>query len=312
MHPLPHLIGVDIGGTKIAVAAVEASSGCILARTAFATEADQGFDRAVQRLAAAIDDVRARAASALGTGPHPIAGIGIGCAGPVDPALGRINNPYTLAGWNQCDIVRPLARQFRVPVRLENDADAAALGECWTGAGRGTRPVVMLTFGTGVGGASVLESGVFRGSQGEHPELGHIPIDPAGPPCYCGIPGCLESIASGSAIGDAGKTVGLTGAREVFAAADAGEAAAVAIVQRAVRAASTAVWTLFHTLLPHRLILGGGLMETEFERFAGPMREHIHRATQFNAAAVEIVPAMLGNDAGIVGAASLVRPHEAS
>ncbi len=306
--PISPLIGVDIGGTKIAVAAVD-PSGLILARAEFATEAELGFDRAVRRLSETISDVAAQAAGSAEVGP--IAGIGIGCAGPVDPLRGLINNPFTLTGWDRCDIVGPLKERFGVPVRLENDADAAALGECWVGAGREASPVVMLTFGTGVGGATVVEGRIARGVAGEHPELGHVSVDPQGPACYCGSPGCLESIASGSAIGEAGKALGMKDAREVFAAADAGVAAAQTIVGRAVDAARTAGWTIFHALLPRRLILGGGIMDTEFERFAGPMRERLARATQFTSSAVEIVPARLGNTAGIVGAAALFRPRRA-
>jgi len=299
------LIGVDIGGTKIAVAAVD-TSGSILARTAFPTEAEQGFNRAVQRLTAAIEKVTARAGKSHSFVDHSIAGIGMGCAGPVDPIGGLINNPFTLTGWDRCDVVTPLAERFRVPVRLENDADAAALGECWVGAGQGASPVVMLTFGTGVGGATIQDNRIARGSRGEHPELGHMPIDAHGPTCYCGIAGCLESIASGSAIGEAGKAIGLRDAREVFAAARNGLAPAQSIVHRAIEAACTAAWTVFHTVLPQRLILGGGLMDSEFELFAGPMRKRLACATQFTSSAVEIVPARLGNDSGIVGAASLV------
>lgn len=308
MPALRHLIGVDIGGTKTAVAAVH-PSGTLLARASFPTEAELGFARAVERLIERIEDVDSRATAATPHSPAPggPVGIGIGCAGPVDPALGLINNPFTLTGWNHCDIVRPLAERFRVPVRLENDADVAALGECWVGAGRESRAVTMLTFGTGVGGATILDSRIFRGARGEHPELGHTPAESGGPACYCGIAGCLESIASGTAIAEAGQSIGLADTRQVFAAAREGHPQAQAIVRRAVDAASTAAWTLFHTLLPERLILGGGLMESEFETFAGPMRERLRRATQFTAAAAEIVPACLGNDAGIVGAAALHR-----
>jgi glucokinase len=295
------LIGVDIGGTKIAVAVVDVT-GQMLARTAFPTEAEQGFHRAVGRLTQAIEEVVAQA------GTPPIAGIGIGCAGPVDPIQGLINNPFTLTGWDRCDIVSPLSEHFKVPVRLENDADAAALGECWVGAGQGASPVVMLTFGTGVGGATIQENRVVRGSRGEHPELGHLPVDAQGPACYCGSAGCLESIASGSALGQAAQAIGLRDARELFAAARDGSGPAKASVDRAVAAACTAAWTVFHTILPQRLVLGGGMMDTEFDLFAGPMRERIAKATQFTPGAVAIVPARLGNDAGIVGAASLFRP----
>lgn len=297
-----HAIGIDIGGTKIALALVALDSHRIVARSLLATEAGLGFDRAVARIAHAIDDL----SRASRIDPLRLRGIGIGCAGPVDPALGLVNNPYTLEGWNQCDIVRPLHQRFGVPVVLENDADAAALGESVSGAGRGANPVVMLTFGTGVGGATIVHGAITRGVQGEHPELGHVPVLPDGPACYCGIAGCLESVASGTALANAGTAHGWTDARAVFAAADAGSPAARAIVDRAVQAGATAAWTLCHTLLPQRLVLGGGIMETEFERFAGAMRIRLSTATQFTRSRVEIVRAALGNDAGLVGAACLV------
>lgn len=293
-------IGVDIGGTKIAVALVDAT-GQILSRTVLTTEAERGFGRAVRRLGEAIEAV-----AALAGCPVPeLAGIGVGCAGPVDPRHGLINNPFTLTGWNRCDIVTPLRERFCIPVLLENDADVAALGECLAGAGRGSDPVVMLTFGTGVGGAAVIGGAIHRGVNGEHPELGHIPVLHAGPACYCGTRGCLESVASGTAIGEAGRNAGLNDSREVFAAAREGVAAARTIVDAALEAAATAAWTICHTLLPQCLILGGGMMDEHFDRFAEAMRGRLDPATQFTRASVRIVRAQLGNEAGVVGAAAV-------
>lgn len=293
-------VGVDIGGTKIAIAVVD-ELGSILARTVLATEAELGFDRAVQRMREGVEVVAREAACPVA---H-LAGIGIGCAGPVDPARGLINNPYTLTGWDRCDVVSPLHRAFGLPVFLENDADAAALGECMAGAGRGSDPVVMLTFGTGVGGAAVFAGRILRGAQGEHPELGHIPVTSDGPPCYCGTRGCLEVLASGAGIGTAGKASGFDDARAVFAAARGGNALARAIVDRALEAAATAAWTICHTLLPRCLILGGGMMEEHFDLFAGAMNRRLDPATQFTRAAVRICRAQLGNEAGVVGAAAI-------
>ncbi|MCZ7635475.1 MAG: ROK family protein [Verrucomicrobia bacterium] len=197
---------MDIGGTKMAVAAVD-RHGTRLAQTTLPTEASLGFDRAVSRLIEAISTVTIQA----GGSPDHLRGIGIGCAGPVDPARGLINNPYTLTGWDRCDIVTPLHARFGVPVWLENDADAALLGECFAGAGRDLDPVVLLTFGTGIGGAAMVRGALYRGANGEHPELGHIPVLPDGPACYCGHRGCLESLASGTALADAGRPHGWGG-----------------------------------------------------------------------------------------------------
>ncbi len=301
-HPSQTLraLGLDLGGTKMAVAAVD-GTGTIHARTTLPTEAERGFDRAVSRLANALDAILAQAGWPAGD----VRGIGIGCAGPVDPACGLIDNPYTLTGWNGCDIVTPLRQRFGVPVRLENDADAAALGECFVGAGRGFDPVVMLTFGTGVGGAAIVHGVIYRGANGEHPELGHIPVLPESPPCYCGRSGCLESLASGTAIGAAGQIVGFADARAVFAASRTGDPAAAAIVDRALAAAATAAWTICHTFLPQRLVLGGGIMDEHFDLFAAAIDRALAPATQFTRPAVSVARAALGNDAGLVGAAAL-------
>lgn len=302
--PLWRAVGVDIGGTKMAIAAVDVASHHLIARRTLPTEAAAGFPRAVERLTRAIEEVLEEAGW-----PHSeLAGIGIGCAGPVDPAQGLINNPFTLEGWDRCDIVTPLRKRFGVGVRLENDADAAVIGEAVAGSGRGATPLVMLTFGTGVGGASIHGGTLGRGARGEHPELGHLPVRPDGPPCYCGIRGCLESLASGTAVAEAGRALGLPDARAVFQAADAGDPRASAIVEQAVQAAARAAWAIAHALLPARLILGGGIMETEFERFAIPMRHLFQQATQFPQGAVQVVPSELGNDAGVVGAAHLALP----
>jgi len=303
--PSPALaLGIDIGGTKMAVAVVDVP-GAIRVRETLATEAEQGFPRAVERLTAAAE----RLLQSCGCRPDQLSGIGIGCAGPVDPRRGLINNPYTLTGWNACDIVSPLHARFGRPVYLENDADAAALGECFAGAGSGFSPVVMLTFGTGIGGSVIVDGQIYRGANGEHPELGHIPISRDGPLCYCGIRGCLESLASGAAIGNAGHNGGFQDARHVFAAARQQQAAAQAIVARAVDAAATAAWTICHTFLPQRLILGGGMMDDQFDLFAQAMKERLSTATQFSRDGVSITRAALGNDAGVIGAASIPLRH---
>jgi glucokinase len=297
MHTEPGLaIGIDIGGTKTALALVSAD-GTILQGAVLATEAEQGFARAVDRMSSSIEQLL----GSIEEG-RSIAGIGIGCAGPVDAQRGLINNPYTLTGWNQCDIVSPLSQRFNVPAFLENDADVAALGECRWGAGHEADPVVMLTLGTGIGGAAVIGDRIYRGVKGEHPELGHIPIEPGGPKCYCGLSGCLESVASGTAIGSAGQNAGFEDARAVFAAAG-NNTAARAIVERAVQSVALAAWTFCHTFLPQRLVLGGGMMEEHFDRFAPAIKERLQSATQFTPSAVEVVRAKLGNDAGVVGAA---------
>ena len=287
-------------GTKLAVAAVDAS-GAVSARTVIATEAELGFERAVGRMVEAIRQVLAQA----GWSRSDLCGVGIGCTGPVSAERGTINNPYTLPTWIDCDIVSRLRDHFGKPVYLENDADAAALGECFAGSARGFRQVVMLTLGTGVGGGIVIDGRVYRGTRGEHPELGHLPIDPGGPACYCGANGCLESLASGTAIAGAGRAAGYSDSREVFAGAALGQSAAVAIVERARGALAVATWIILHTFMPQRIVLGGGVMDEHYDLFAPAVAARIARATMVPVGGTSVAKAGLSNDAGIVGAASL-------
>jgi glucokinase len=292
-------IGIDIGGTKILVAAVDAA-GQIHSRKTYDTDSQRGFAVCLAELSESIRQVLADANWTADS----LDGIGIGCTGPVSPANGTIHNPYTLPGWDGADIVSPLKQASRVPVRLENDADAAAAGEYYFGAGRGANPIVMVTLGTGVGGGILVDGQIHRGVNGEHPELGHVPVTPDGPECYCGSRGCWESIASGTAIGAAGKEFGFEDSRAVFAARP-GDSRAAAIIDRVINACAVATWTLLHTVMPERIILGGGIGEAHFDIFSNAMREQSSRATQVPKGRVEIVKARLGQDAGVIGAAAL-------
>ena len=298
--PTSAAVGIDIGGTKTVAGVVDANGtvrGCRWLRT----EPERGFEAAVARLIRAVEEVMAE----VGLRADQLCGIGIGCAGPVDPRTGRIHNPYTLRGWEDCDVVSPLRERFGVPVCLENDADAAVVGEWWVGAGRGADPVVMLTFGTGVGGGVIHMGRIYRGAEGQHPELGHLQVAEGGPQCYCGRCGCLESLASGTALGTAGSRWGWADARAVLAAADEGHPEAQALVRRAVEAAADAAWTLAHTFLPARLILGGGLMAVLYDQWARAIERRWTGATQFRPSSVKVCRAALGELAGMVGAAAL-------
>ncbi len=294
-------VGIDIGGTKIAVATVSAAEGIVREAT-IPTEPERGLASGVSRI---VDTVR-RLLDQSGWSAREAQGIGIGCAGPVDRVRGTILNPHTLPGWQDGDIVTPLREAFGRPVRLENDADMALLGECHAGAGRGFDPVVMLTFGTGIGGAALVGGQLLRGAAGEHPEIGHVPVDPRGPRCYCGENGCFESLASGTALAAAAAAHGLGDARELFARAREHEPAAEGILRDALSAMTRATWTIAHTLLPERLILGGGLMEEHYDAFAAAAEDAIARAVLTPRKRLSVARASLGNRAGVLGAARAV------
>ncbi len=294
-------LGVDIGGTKIAVGAVD-SAGAILARQTIGTEVEAGFDAGLARLIRAIDATLAEA----GIDASALAGIGLGCPGPFDEASGRIENSYTLPGWEGNDIVSPLAARYGTRARLVNDADAALLGEALAGAARDARIALMLTIGTGIGGAVLVDGTILRGAAGEHPEIGHLIVDPAGPACYCGGRGCLESLAAGPALARAGAEHGYADAEAVFAAAAAGAAPAEAIVARSAAAVETGVWSLIHAFLPEAILFGGGIGERHFALYREAAERALARAVLAPEGAIRVVKAALGNDAGMVGAAALM------
>ena len=296
-----YALGVDIGGTKIAVGAVD-RSGALQVRRIVATGTEAGFAVGLARLSQAIDETLAEANETLGM----LAGIGLGCAGPIDEASGRILNRHTLPGWEGHDIVSPLASRYGMPVRLLNDADAALLGEALAGAARGARIAAMLTIGTGVGGAALIDGKILRGAVGAHPEIGHLPVDPAGPDCYCGQRGCLEVLAAGPGLARAGAEHGYPDAESVFGAAAAGAAPARAIIARGAAAVETATWCLIHAFVPEVLIFGGGIAERHYPLYREAAERAVSRATFAPEGSVRVAKAALGNDAGVVGAAALM------
>jgi glucokinase len=186
------IVGVDIGGTKIAVGVVD-EAGRVQARRECATEPERGPADGMARIRRMIRAVVEEAGGKLD-------GIGIGSTGPINPLDGAVGKVDTLPGWQGANLMSPLVEAFGVPVALENDADAAALGEAAWGAGRGKEHFVYVTISTGIGAGIVLNGRVYRGTAGSHPEIGHHVIDPAGRQCFCGARGCWEVLARGPAM----------------------------------------------------------------------------------------------------------------
>ncbi len=298
--------GIDIGGTKIAIGLVD-RQGTIQDQVTFSTESRNGIPDACQRISKALTILIKNA----GLQQSDLLGIGIGCPGPMNRETGEILNPHTLPGWETLSLTKGLCNATGLPIALENDADAALLGECFVGAGNGAAHVVMLTFGTGVGGAALSAGQILRGVNDEHPEIGLIPVLPSEATDYSGVPGSLESIASGSAIGNAGKKYGFKNSPAVFEAAAQGDAQAIAIIDRARTGITLACLSLAHTLCPERILLGGGLMDDHFDRFAPAIEMALSKATLLPPNKISVAKAMLGNLAGIVGAASLIFSHPA-
>src|SRR5271166_1836008 len=169
---------IDVGGTKIAVGVVD-QTGRVLARRESATDVPRGFDDAMRRVVTLLRECTEVAGVKL-------CGIGIGSAGPVDTLTGRLGNVNNLPGWEGGNPVEILSREFGVPAALENDADAAALGELRWGSGKSKSRFLYVTVGTGIGVSAILDGKVYRGIDRCHPEIGHHIIDPVGPQCSCG------------------------------------------------------------------------------------------------------------------------------
>jgi len=304
-------IGVDLGGTNVRVGLFLAD-GKILNWQQDEILAFQGPQAGLQKIYGLIENV-------LDQSDQPLAGIGIGSTGPIDRLRGCIQNPYTLPGWEDVDIVSPLREKYKVPIAFENDADAAALGEYWIGAGRGAERVMMVTFGTGIGTGLVLNGKIYRGIGGAHPEGGHILIDPNGPECYCGAHGCWESLASGPAIAayaqqlpfqkngyiaqHSGRDPQEITAALIFAGDQAGDQTCAHIVDRAAQHIGLGLVSLMMLTLPDCVVLGGGVMRS-FERMKPRINAIIENHNVIiPAKQVRLQMAALGQQAGIYGAA---------
>lgn len=315
MNGQPVVVGVDLGGTHVR-AAVVSEEGEILAFSKTNIEAQQGVEEGIRRIQGLIRQVLESA------GVKKAAGIGFGSTGPLDRQRGRIQNPYTLPGWEDVDIREPLCREFDAPLVMENDADAAALGEGWLGSGQGSSRFALVTVGTGVGVGVVIDGKIYRGMGGEHPEGGHQVLDPAGPPCYCGARGCLESLASGPAIAEAAgrlaaeapgsrlhsllKSGAALDSVQVIQAAREGDELAQKVVENAAAYLGLGLVNLMLFFLPECIALGGGVMKNYDLFFPVIQRVINQHDVVIPARRVRVVPASLGDKAGVLGAARAI------
>src|SRR3954470_16533871 len=210
------VLGLDIGGTKIAVGVVD-DQGAVLSYLRAPSNPEQGPDESLRRLF----ELGHQAVAEAGVDIHA---VGIGCGGPLDAERGVLIAPPHLPGWRNVPVNALARRVFRRPITLENDATAAAAAEHRWGAGSAVRNMVYLTISTGVGGGVVIDGSLYRGSMGNGGELGHVTRDWHGRPCRgCGRRGCLEAYVSGTSIAERAREAGLeiTGADEVAAGARA-------------------------------------------------------------------------------------------
>ena len=285
------VVGVDVGGTKIAGALMARDSSPRASATLPTPVAGAGLIDAVVEL---VNGLRAQSDAA-------VAAVGVGLPSLIDAPTGRVRMSANI-DLADIDVRAVLAERLGVPVAIDNDANVAALAEHRVGAGRGHDDVIMLTVGTGVGGGVIAGGRVFRGGRGTGAELGHIVVQADGPPCQRNCPnhGCLETMASGTAIArDAGMS-----AKEVVRLANAGDAAARAVLDRAGRYLGVGLASLANIFNPSAFLIGGGVGAAGDLLIAPAREEYRARALPPNAEAL-VIPAALGPTAGAIGAGLL-------
>lgn len=308
-------VGVDLGGTNIKIGIVS-HSGKIVSKTSIKTDAHLGPKVIIKNIKKGISEL-------LRNNKYKITGIGIGAPGVVSIKKGIVRNPPNLPGWEEVALGSIIKKEFGIKVNVENDANAAAVGELIFGAGKKYDSFVMVTLGTGVGGGIVFDQKIFRGEIGGAGEIGHVCIDPNGPRCNCGSTGCIEAYAGNHYIKEAvkkdlpnhssskiweliGNDLEKVSPRIIQLAAELGDVYAREIIHDLGIKLGIAFTSISNILDIGTFIIGGGvagfgkpllttIKSTMISRVLTPLK---HR--------IVIVPAKLKNEAGILGASSLV------
>jgi glucokinase len=325
-------IGVDLGGTNLRIAAVD-SAGKTLEKITTSTEVARGRDQVIDEMCGAIQKIVDKLSD---TGV--LAGIGIGVPGIIEMQTGMLRDSPNLPGWHNYPVRDEIERRLKTTVILENDANAAALGEKWLGAATAVDDMIMLTLGTGVGGGIVLGGKIWHGMTGMAGEPGHINVEPDGHPCNCGSRGCLEQLASATAIkrmaaetvqtgkaphmAQAMKTSAEFSSKAIYDLAMQGDAPAQEIFRRVGRALGTVLADLINIFNIPMYVIGGGVASA-WDAFVPSMMETVRKNSFVYRATAPpenspggdgrgallrytvISRALLGSDAGLIGAARL-------
>ena len=306
----------DVGGTRTRVALVDAT-GAIVVRHSAETLAREGREAVMNRLAEALEHVASERRT-------EIKGVGLSLASPVEPGTGVMYNPPNLGPeWHLYTPIPMLRERLSLPVYAENDATLGALGEHAFGAGRGCDNMVYMTVSTGIGGGVIIGGNLYTGTNGFGGEIGHMTIDQNGPLDNCGNVGCLEALASGTALarmaqeligagessvmlGFAGGDIKAVDARIVVQAAQQDDALAQSLMQEVGRSLASGIITLMHIFDPQLIVIGGGLGQN-LDMFMPTIEPEVkRRAMAHFQGAVPVAKSQLGDDVSLLGAAALV------
>ena len=295
-------IGIDLGGTNIRVAKVD-----VLGKVSqpIFVEIDKSYADSPNfaQIISIVDEIISS------NQEHPPLGIGFGVTGPINVKTGIIDNPFTLPAFFQGNIKKTLEDRFNLKVAVENDANAACIGEAIFGAGEGADIVACLILGTGVGVGVINNGVVYRGANGAHPEAGHVHVDATGPLCYCGRNGCLEALVSGTALKNIGVERGVLtagqNAKDLVRLAETGNKDAVQIMQEAQQALGLGVVNLIYTYGPEKIIITGGAL-SRTDSLLIKLQAIADEACTYTKLRSEIKFGSLGDWAGTIGAATRI------
>ncbi|MCG7317917.1 ROK family glucokinase [Brevibacillus laterosporus] len=311
------IVGVDIGGTTIKIALLN-PNGKIITKTQIPTPVPEGEDAIIQQMTSTIDQLMAE----QGFTKEDAYGIGIGVPGPVDTDTGFVYEAVNL-GLKDTALKAKTEALTGLPTYVENDANAAALGEMWCGAGQGTDNLVAITLGTGIGGGIIIDGKIVHGVKGVGGEIGHVTVNPDGPLCNCGKKGCMERYGSATAIilgiekaAKEGLSTylakqlaekGSLTAKDAFDAAAEGDIAAQEVIDQAAFYTGFGLSHIANLLNPAKIVIGGGVSAAGDVLFTLIRKSFDSYTWKIAADSCEILPATLGNDAGVIGAGWLVK-----
>ncbi len=311
-----YVVGIDLGGTFYKVGLVDINNGEILKKSEYPTNVNEKPEEVVRRMGESVKDIIS------GIDKSQILGVGIGSPGSIDHDKGIVKFSPNFPGWINFELADTLKKNIDLDVFVENDANAFVLGEAWFGAGKGYKHIVALTLGTGVGGGVISHGVLITGKDGIGTELGHVVVEPNGPLCGCGNYGCLEALASATAIirmAHEGKKKypeslifksEKVDAKAVIDSARNGDQLGLLILERVVNALSIGIANFIHIFNPDVVIVGGGVSKAGDILFE-PVRKKVeHLVMPSFKGTYQILQSPLVENAGIFGAASTVLEHK--
>lgn len=313
----PLILGIDLGGTKI-LTAVASATGKLLASEQVITPAEQGPETVIEAIVAAAD----RTLGQAGIAAAQLSAVGVGAAGISNPDTGVIFSSPNLPGWQDVPLRDIIERRLGIKTYLGNDANAAALGELYFGAGRGARHLIYVTVSTGIGGGIIIDGKLYTGTGGTAGEVGHMTIADNGPLCTCGNTGCWEVLASGTALAkeaqrrlkegaktsileQAGGDIKQITAQVIHAAAQEGDVLAGELIAQTGYYVGVGLVNLVNIFNPELIIIGGGLSRMGDRLLKPAIKVVAERAFKPAYQAVRFTTAQLEGNSGVLGAVAL-------